>query len=555
MRLFQTNPWTLLKMLLPQVDAGRIVLPEFQRDFVWNPKNTWELLLSLSRSFPAGSLLFLKYSKNVLAHRVFEGAEKAKTNGVAPTHLVLDGQQRLTSLYQAFAGKGEHRFWVNLKDMINNDASFEEALIYDRLERFEKRVKDYEDQYRKKILPLSVLFNDEMPLDRWIDNFIDYHREKGDDVRDKVRKIRDEYLEPMRTYEFPVIELNEDTDLEAVCLIFETVNTTGIQLTIFELLTARYWPLGIDLRQLWERALEEYPIMQEFEVEPVTLLQIVALLASEKTPTCKRKHLLNIEGKQLTELWPVAAQALNSALQVLKNECGVISPKWLPYSTLLPGMAAILSKVEAKNGPARGDALRKVKKWLWTSVFSQRYDATTDEKNAQDFVNVVNWINGGSEPEIVTDFSFEPKLLRSINRQRNAVYRGIFCLLVRDGSLDFHTGQKITTQLILDENIEDHHVFPRKYLEKKGVSADEINCILNRTLIDGKTNRTISNKAPSKYLGDIEKVLGSKKLKGILESHLLPEPDHASFKDDNFPAFTSEREKIFAHKIEEAISG
>jgi hypothetical protein len=167
----------------------------------------------------------------------------------------------------------------------------------------------------------------------------------------------------------------------------------------------------------------------------------------------------------------------------------------------------------------------------------------------------VNWINGGPEPEIITEFSFDPKSLRSINRQRNAVYRGIFCLLVRDGVLDFHAGQKITTQIVIDENIEDHHVFPRKYLEKKGVSADEINCVLNRTLIDGRTNRTISNKAPSKYLADIEKTLGGKKIDGILESHLLPTSDRVSFQNDDFSAFTREREELFAHKIEETISG
>ncbi len=551
MKIFQTNPWKL-EYLLQLIDNGAIVLPEFQRDFVWYPKNSWELLLSLSRSFPAGSLLFLRYSKNVFACRLFDCVEKSKGENM-PAQLVLDGQQRLTSLYHIFMGKGEHRFWIDIK-ALREGQPFEGALNYDRAERFTRRVKSIEEQFKKEILPLSVLFGESIRLDRWISDFIDYRKSNGEDFKDEIWDIRDKYLKPMLEYEFPVVELTENTDLEAVCLIFETLNTAGIRLTVFELLTARYWPLNINLRQLWEEATDSYPILQEFEIDPVTILQIVALLSNEKSPACKRKQLLNLDGKVLQELWPIATKSLSVALHILRNECGVISPKWLPYSTILPALSATIAKIDHLTGPERGAALTKLKRWFWSSIFSQRYESATDEKNAQDFIQLVKWIQEKEQPEVIKEFSFGLGQLKSISRQRNAVYRGVFCLLIRDGVLDFHTGQKITTQLIIEENIEDHHIFPKKYLERKKFDADMINCILNRTLIDGKTNRTISDKAPSKYLKEMDTALGEQKLKEILESHLLLLPNDALFQKDDFSAFLKEREVTIYKKIEESTS-
>src|ERR1700675_4500632 len=113
MNLFEdTNP-RALKELLAEVHNRTMVLPDFQRDFVWDPIATQELIVSIANNYPAGSLLRIKNTHNYFAYREFEGAPELNGNDV--TYLVLDGQQRLTSLYQAFFGVGDHRYYLDLK--------------------------------------------------------------------------------------------------------------------------------------------------------------------------------------------------------------------------------------------------------------------------------------------------------------------------------------------------------------------------------------------------------------------------------------------------------
>src|SRR3954451_4768759 len=119
MAQFQTNPWRL-NDLLGQLDSGKIVLPEFQRSFVWRPPDIDLLLTSLVLDYPAGSLLFLRADpSNPLAWRTVEGVELGRQQ--TPEYLVLDGQQRLTSLSVALNGRGEHLFLLDLERLEHDD--------------------------------------------------------------------------------------------------------------------------------------------------------------------------------------------------------------------------------------------------------------------------------------------------------------------------------------------------------------------------------------------------------------------------------------------------
>lgn len=116
MSLFEdTNPREL-KQLLEQIQNGDAVLPEFQRDFVWDPNATQDLIVSIAMNYPAGSLLRIRNTQNLFANREFQGAPKIA--GHRPTFLVLDGQQRMTSLYQAFYGVGDHRYYLSLRSTL-----------------------------------------------------------------------------------------------------------------------------------------------------------------------------------------------------------------------------------------------------------------------------------------------------------------------------------------------------------------------------------------------------------------------------------------------------
>src|SRR5262249_48734425 len=155
MNIFEdTNP-RALKDLLAEIHNRTTVLPDFQRDFVWEPSATQELIISIANNYPAGSILCVRDATRVFAAREFEGAPSL--NGAHHTFLVLDGQQRLTSLYQAFFGVGEHCYFLDLRKLIDG-ADFEEAIFHMRATtKWAKVHEDFEAQARELLLPLSVL--------------------------------------------------------------------------------------------------------------------------------------------------------------------------------------------------------------------------------------------------------------------------------------------------------------------------------------------------------------------------------------------------------------
>jgi hypothetical protein len=154
MSLFEdTNPRDL-KDLLRQIDSGDCVLPDFQRDFVWDASATQELIVSIANNYPAGSLLRIRNTRSLFAFRHFEGAP---ANGSRPTYLVLDGQQRLTSLYQAFYGQGDYRYYINLKQLLDT-GDFEDCINHFK---FDSAVATQHDDFlfqaERLVLPLAVL--------------------------------------------------------------------------------------------------------------------------------------------------------------------------------------------------------------------------------------------------------------------------------------------------------------------------------------------------------------------------------------------------------------
>src|SRR5713101_7994585 len=152
MSLFEdTNP-RALKDLLAEVHNRTTVLPDFQRDFVWEPGETQELIVSIANNYPAGSILRVRDAKRVFAAREFEGAPRL--DDAKHTFLVLDGQQRLTSLYQAFYGVGDHRYFLDLGKLIDG-ADFEEAIFHVRATtKWAKARADFAAQAKELLLPL-----------------------------------------------------------------------------------------------------------------------------------------------------------------------------------------------------------------------------------------------------------------------------------------------------------------------------------------------------------------------------------------------------------------
>ncbi len=548
MSLFEdTNPKSL-KELLAEIHSRTTVLPDFQRDFVWEPYATQELIISIANNYPAGSLLRVRDKNRVFAAREFEGAPIL--DGKKHTFLVLDGQQRLTSLYQAFYGVGEHCYYLDLKKLLNGN-DFEEAIFHMRATtKWVKAHESFDIQAQELILPLSVLKNGSGGFLQWLLKATNpMLQEERTKMLDALTKINDQWIMKIDDYHFPVVTLSDETEPDALCTIFETLNRTGVKLSVFELLTARFWPQNINLRDLWEKTRGNYPIIDDFEVDPYYVLQSISL-ACRKSPSCKRSDVLNLKATDITEWWDKVIVGLKTGLEILRDDCKVIQPKWLPYQTMIAPLAAILAKIGVPKSAIAGVYREKLKRWFWCAVFGQVYESAPNSKSAKDVLELFDWLSEGSLPESVSALKFDPKSLRDITPRQRAIYRGSICLMLTNGTKDFYSQGFITSKLMNEEGIDDHHVFPADYLEKvKGIkTAKNRDCILNRTLIDRSTNQIINNRAPSKYLEDIRKIPGFP-FDIVLQSHWLPTGADSPLLNDDYDEFLKWREQRLWQEI------
>lgn len=530
-----------LTFLLDQIDNRDLALPDFQRDFVWKPGETRELVRSVMQSFPAGTILLMQGGAKHFKPRPF--SEAATLAGVEPSFLALDGQQRLTSLSLAFSGRGDYRYFLHIQELLDGEDLDEAIEVY---HHSRQRVwRDIKGQARDLALPMSRLRD----FANWRDDVIDerellFPTEDRKDLKRKLNEIEATYIAPVLQYQFPVTTLNRHTSLDAVCTIFETLNRTGVKLSVFDLLVARGYAQGVELRGLLEQARADYPILDEFSIDPYYLLQVVAVWV-RGNPT--RSTVLGLDVKNDVEpRWEEAASNISAVLHMLQSECGVLTKKYFPYRTMLLTLAAAWSEVTAVTGPEVAARRDKLKRWFWCATFAQRYETQGNSRTSNDVPELRAWLTGaGNAPEVVNDG--ELRTFRAVNNNTQALYSAAIALSLRNHPLDFHQGKPLTATRIVTDQIDDHHVFPQAYLGSAYPKALK-DSVLNRTLIDRATNIRIQHKAPSAYLGDMEKVLGAQLMAQVLESHGLPADAQGSLLSDDFEAFLTWRER---HLLEE----
>jgi hypothetical protein len=220
-------------------------------------------------------------------------------------------------------------------------------------------------------------------------------------------------------------------------------------------------------------------------------------------------------------------------------------------------MAAVWASQQHAKGADVGANRVKLLRWFWCSVFGQQYENAPNSQAEKDFSELKSWMNGGAEPESVSSFNIEAIRPRSVRPKQRAVYRGAMALLLHNGALDFHKRGPITSQLIADKKnpVDDHHIFPRAYLNKLNIAAALRDCILNRTYIDRTTNRRLSKRAPSDYFGEIRQKHGSHEADELFRSHLLPIGNDSPLLKDDFETFISVRERALLELIRKKTTG
>lgn len=575
----------LLSDLLKSIGEGKTQLPDFQRGWIWDDDHIKSLLASVSLSYPIGTVMMLETGSSEVRFRprLIEGVSLEQP--VSPERFILDGQQRLTALFQSlYSGRVvdttdtrgnpiKRWYYLDIGKALGPNGDFEEAIVglpEDRLVRDFRGIvqADYstlEKECAAEFFPLRIVF-DTVALTNWQMKYLQSDPTNMAERLERWNILVTTVIQRFLQYQIPVIILRKETPKEAVCQVFEKVNTGGVPLTVFELLTATYAADDFNLREDWEKrqkTLRQKKVLGSIEssdfLQAVTLLATrarrLAAIAQGKPPadapgiSCKRKDILKLSLAEYQTWADAVTEGFERAAKLLFSQ-KLFSARDLPYRTQLTPLAAILAILGDK---AEHDGIRnKLIRWYWCGVFGELYGGAIETRFARDLPEVLAWVDGGPEPSTVVDANFIPGRLLTLRTRNSAAYKGLYAILMRDGGLDFRTGEPIDVQVYFDDKIDIHHIFPQDWCKSQGIDPRRADSIVNKTPLAARTNRMVGNNPPSQYLARLQKHSGIEegRMDDILRSHVI-EPAH--LRADDFNAFFQAREKALLERIEKAM--
>ncbi|MXY21741.1 MAG: DUF262 domain-containing protein [Dehalococcoidia bacterium] len=561
-----------IDQILNDVGNGKTQLPDFQRGWVWDDHHIRDLIASVSLSFPIGAVMTLETGGEDVSFkpRPIEGADELRFTQKEPDTLVLDGQQRLTSLFQSLKSgekvttrdtrgrKIKRWYYLDIKKCIAADSDREDAVISVPEDLMVKTfrgkvtldVSSPEREYAEDMFPLHQVFDSS----KWRRGYNRYwnHDSGKSDLWDN---FEDQVVENFKRYQVPVIELDKETSKEAVCIVFEKVNTGGVTLTVFELLTASFAADDFQLREDWEarenRLKNAHPVLRR--VESTLFLQALTLLVTKAkggAVSCRRRDILRLQAEDYERWADRTEQGFMKAARFL-HEQKVFNSKDLPYQTQLVPLAAILADLESVSDTE--GARQKIARWYWCGVLGEIYGGASETVFARDLPEVASWIRGDVTelPSSIQDANFQAGRLLTLRTRNSAAYKGIHALLMRDGSRDFRSGESIEAQTFFDDSIDIHHIFPQVWCNRQGIDRNIFNSIVNKTAISARTNRSIGGRAPSLYLNTLQSNadMSVEDMDRILASHrILAKP----LRTNDFNQFFADRAEQLIQSIESA---
>lgn len=583
-----------LKDILRKVEEGKLQLPDFQRDYVWGDDDVKSLIASIAKGFPVGALLTLETGGEIeFKPRLLAGVP---AKNIHPSELLLDGQQRMTSLFQVTYSPDpvrtrtprgteiERYYYLDINKAVGGIAQLDEAIIgvpADKIVRtnFGKTISldltTREAEFENDLFPINKVFDSR----NWFYDWRDYWRAKGRDVTDLDRDFVRGVIESIERYKMPIIRLDKGNSREAICLVFEKVNVGGKKLDAFELVTAIYAANRFDLREDWNGS--QHPVKSGrrsrmigapnrrdvltqiastdflqactlLHTRDVRLAKVAQGLKDKELPqvSCKRDALLGLPLDAYLKYADAVEAGFIEAGGFL-NELKIIWHKDIPYPPMIVGLASVFAVLgrDAQTAAAK----QQLSQWFWSVTLGELYGSSTESRLARDVPEVVEWLSGrGARPRSLDEALFQSDRLRSLHSRLSAAYKGLHARLMQHGCRDFITGRGADLMTFFNDKIDIHHIFPQDWCKKQGIEPSVFNSIVNKTPLSKYSNIVIGGDAPSVYLKRIEEKqkLAPADLDDMLRSHLI---DPVHLRADDFEAFFAARTKALASLVASAM--
>ncbi len=550
-----------IRGILTSLDKDNILLPEFQRDFVWDIEQTVDLFDSLLRNIFIGSIIYGKPSFQLSVRRIdtrerkskgkrrpkleepFDIPEK-KLNGVDDFKLLLDGQQRLTSIYRTLKGIDEIWFIANDKRSTTNYSNllefFHEFSTKESAEYLSIKLSDvynsiennlFEDDLKNIFESTAYFRNIELGGSNEFKRFVSLFRAIADLF--KSEKLLSYYLLDMKVEEF--------------VLFFERSNSRGVQLNFIDILVAKLYP-KFNLRK---KIVEFEELHPNLTLNREVIVRTISYLVSNGSYINRSYILEKLTHEHFNKYWDLVIDLYVKCFKFLKNNHILLSQSWMPYENMLIPMMLFLNKIPKADFSNVNQSQKELLiKWYWSSIFTIRYSSSSNTVILDDSKNLLELAD---KSEFNDKFKYvlgNTPILTYIDlgdyyKKGSAVYKGILNLINYNakGYKDFKNNNEINFN---DNQLEDHHIYPNGYLNQNysEIQQEDIDNVANRTLIPRIINREISMQAPSIYLGKFLK--SHSDIESTLESHLITKKVLEPTYDGSFDEFLKDRKtKIF----------
>lgn len=519
-----------ISALIQRINEGDIKLPTFQRPQVWNQDQAIDLLDSVNRGYPVGSLLFWLTSHKLRSERNIGGFALPETPEKYPRNYVLDGQQRLTTLY---------------------------AVLTHRPNQLEERLRVAYDLERKEFVevketpsPLQVPLNVLYDTPRYME-FLEglRGREDSDEIISETQRLWETFHE----YVIPVVTVPE-APIDKVGIIFERINSRGTRLTVFDLMVAATWGAEeseeFNLRESVETVLEQLDDKDYGGIDDVTVLRSLSVVATGSARRDAVLGLRELSREQLQLLIEKTRSALASAVDFLASECSAVSSDFLPYERQL----MLLTYIMAERAPLSANAVDVLRRWFWRTSFAERYRSGGEALFDEDLKKAVTALDSSDGLKRYGEAPDKGFFIRSQFRKSAAASQAFAALL------GAHNPRNISNRALIDVGTalsaynrkEFHHLFPQKVLKGKGVSNDLINALANICILTSSENKKIGGRLPSEYVSELKGEHGDA-FGSVMDSNLIPPDAVECMLNDDYAGFLDARSDFLCKVVRDLI--
>jgi len=498
--------------IIHDIEKGILRIPQFQREFIWEKSKVIKLLDSIYKEYPIGSFFFWNTPKKYyFFYKDIAELNLPKPDKYEKMSLIIDGQQRLTSLY------------VTVKGLTLYGRDYSKICFDLDKKEFIDRKPD-----RQRFISLSNLFSDE-------------HFELYNGLTPERKESFNQCVRKFYNYPFSAVDVR-DKELDEVCDIFERINQGGRRLNLFDLISASTWSTNFDLRKAVD---EENDILEKRgfgRIDNEVFTQTLALISKN---SCTRSSQLQLRKEDITEHWKNTVEVTRQAVDYLRNNLGTVHYLFIPYRGMISLVAYLFYKNKARSLDNKQSEL--LASWFWQVAFAERYSASTLTLMTEDG-KLFDKIAEKKDVKIHFPFSLDIDSLMKIRMYRkSAIKNGVLCLLATKHPRHLKNNSLLSLgdDYYSDFNSsEKHHIFPKSVIQKK-FSLVMIHSLPNFCFLPAELNKEISNKKPSKYFENFEKE--NSDFKDSLETHLIKYDN--SIKRDDYLSFLGSRATIILEEI------